>query len=369
MSFDRIVLLIMALFSCLGGLDRMLGNRLGLGKSFEKGLLTVGELALSMIGIMVLAPVIANLLAPLILPVYSFLGLDPAVFAGSILACDMGGAQLADQLAQNAATAGFGGILVSSMLGVTVSFTIPVAMGSLSDADRTDASKGILCGVITIPVGVVAGGLIAGFSPRYVLLNAIPIALTSSLIALGLWRAERHLIRGFQIFGRFLMAIATVGLVAAGVEWTTDIVLIPGLASISEAFAVVGEIAIVLTGAFPLMRLITKLLEKPLARVGKLFGINATAVSGLISTLANSIATFGSIGEMDSKGKVINMAFAVSGAFVLGDHLAFTAGYASEMLPSMLASKLIAGVCAVGVACFVCRNPKRKREGGEEEHV
>ncbi|MBE6553389.1 MAG: ethanolamine utilization protein EutH [Ruminococcaceae bacterium] len=369
MSFDRVILFIMALFSCLGGLDRIFGNRLGLGKSFEKGLLTVGELALSMIGIMVLAPVIAKLLSPVILPVYSFFGLDPAVFAGSILACDMGGAQLAGQLTADPDMARFGGILVSSMLGVTVSFTIPVAMGSLSAADRADASKGILCGVITIPLGAVAGGLIAGFSPRDVLVNSIPIAVMSLLIALGLWKAEKYLILGFQIFGKFLMAVATVGLVAAGFEWTTDIVLIPGLGSIEASFAVVGEIAIVLTGAFPLMRLITKLLQKPLSRIGRLCGINAASVSGLISTLANSIATFGTLGEMDPKGKIVNMAFAVSAAFVFGDHLAFTAGYASEMLPSMLASKLIAGICAVGVAFFICRKKKDPQEKGQEQDV
>ena len=69
MSFDKIVILIMAGFSIIGGLDRIFGNRLKLGTSFENGIKTMGELALSMIGIMVLSPVIAKVLQPVVVPV------------------------------------------------------------------------------------------------------------------------------------------------------------------------------------------------------------------------------------------------------------------------------------------------------------
>ena len=42
---------------------------------------------------------------------------------------------------------------------------------------------------------------------------------------------------------------------------------------------------------------------------------------------------------MDQRGKVINVAFAVSAAFVFGDHLGFTAGFDPEMLvPVILGS-------------------------------
>ena len=53
------VTLVMAAFAVLGALDCILGNRLGLGKEFERGLSMFGTLALSMIGMIVLAPVLA----------------------------------------------------------------------------------------------------------------------------------------------------------------------------------------------------------------------------------------------------------------------------------------------------------------------
>ena len=63
-----------------------------------------------------------------IISVFSLIGADPAIFAGSLLACDMGGFPLAKELTTNEEAAALGGIIVSSMLGVTVSFTIPTAM-------------------------------------------------------------------------------------------------------------------------------------------------------------------------------------------------------------------------------------------------
>ena len=98
MSAHEILIAIMAVFAVLGAIDRIIGNKFGLGQEFENGILAMGSLALAMIGIITLAPVLANLLRPVIVPVYEFLGADPAMFAGTILASDMGGAALAQEL-------------------------------------------------------------------------------------------------------------------------------------------------------------------------------------------------------------------------------------------------------------------------------
>ena len=94
MSFHEILIAVMAVFALLGALDRILGNRFGLGPRFEEGILSMGTLALAMIGIVCLAPVLAKLLKPVVVPIYGALGADPAMFAGTILACDMGGGAL-----------------------------------------------------------------------------------------------------------------------------------------------------------------------------------------------------------------------------------------------------------------------------------
>lgn len=352
---DEVLIVVMAVFAVLGGLDRILGNRLGMGKEFESGILSMGALALSMLGIISLAPVLASLLTPVVGPVYRFLGADPAMFAGTLLACDMGGAALAQQMTQNADAALLSGVVCGSMLGATVVFTIPVALGILTEADRPALAKGILAGIVTIPLGVLAGGLTAGFPVGMVLRNLVPIILIAALIALGLWKAENAMIRGFSLFGKGVVAVITVGLAAAIVESLTGFVLIPGMADIAEGFQTVGAIAIVLAGAFPLVYAVTKLLKKPLMKLGGLLGVNDTAAAGLIASLANSIATFGMVKDMDARGKVVNIAFAVSAAFVFGDHLGFTAGFAPEMLPAVIVGKLVGGVSAVAAALLLTK--------------
>lgn len=358
MGAEGILMWIFAAFAVLGAVDRIAGNKLGLGEKFEEGILTMGSLALAMIGIITLAPVLAQLLKPVVVPVYEFLGADPAMFAGTILACDMGGGALAKELTADPDAALLGGVITGSMLGATVVFTIPVAMGILEEADRPAMAKGVLCGLVTIPVGVLAGGLVAGFAPGMVLRNLIPIVIIAALIALGLWKAEKWMILGFSWFGKGVVAVITIGLAAAIVEALTGVTVIEGMAPIEDGFATVGSIAIVLAGAFPLVYVLTKVLKKPLLALGRILGINDTAAAGLVASLANSIATFGMVKDMDGRGKVVNIAFAVSAAFVFGDHLGFAAGFAPEMLPAMIAGKLVGGVCAVAVALWMTGKEK-----------
>lgn len=349
------IIYLMVIFAVIGALDRIFGNRLGLGQEFESGIMAIGTLALSMLGIISLAPVLATVLRPVVVPVFRFLGADPGMFPGSILACDMGGATLSMELAETREAGLFGGTIIGSMLGATIVFTIPVALGIISQEDRRYLAKGILAGIITIPVGALVGGLVAGYPFMMVCRNLVPVVLFALLIALGLWKAERWLIKGFIAFGWFVTALITVGLAAAIVESLTGWILIPGMAPLSEGFEVVGSIALILAGAFPLVYTITKVFRKPLMKLGGLLGMNEVAAAGMVATLANSIPMFGMLKDMDKKGKVLNVAFAVSAAFVFGDHLGFTAGFAPEMLVPVIVAKLISGITAVAVAVLLTR--------------
>ncbi len=355
MSVNEIIVYLMVVFMVLGALDRIFGGRFGLAAEFENGIMALGSLALAMVGIISLAPVLANVLRPALVPVFRFLGADPAMFAGSILANDMGGAPLAAELALTPEAGQFGGLIVGSMLGPTIVFTIPVALGIIAPEDRKYLAKGVLAGVITIPIGSFVGGLIAGFSVLMVARNLIPIVIFALLIALGLWKAENAMIKGFTIFGRFVVIVITVGLACAIIERLTGFVIIPGMTPISDGIEVVGDIAIVLAGAFPLVYAITKVFKKPLLGLGRALGMNDTAATGMVASLANSIPMFGMMKDMDERGKIINVAFAVSAAFVFGDHLGFTAGFAPDMIAPMIVGKLVGGVTAVALAMWMTK--------------
>ncbi|WP_066720092.1 ethanolamine utilization protein EutH [Clostridium sp. Marseille-P299] len=353
MSLNEIIVYIMVVFAVLGAIDRIIGNKFGLGEKFEEGILAIGSLAISMVGIIALAPVLADILKPVIVPLFGILGADPAMFAGTILANDMGGAPLAQALAQTEEAGLFGGLIVGAMMGPTIVFTIPVGLGIIREEDRKYLATGVLAGVITVPIGAFVGGLVAGFPIMMVLRNLIPIIIIAILIALGLKFFPNGMIKGFTIFGKIVVAVITIGLAAGIVEQLTGIVLIPGMAPLHEGFQIVADISIVLAGAFPLVYVITKVFRKPLLGLGKVLGMNDVAAAGMVASLANSIPMFDMMKDMDNRGKILNVAFAVSAAFVFGDHLGFTAGFNSTMIVPMIIGKLVGGITALFVAIFI----------------
>lgn len=362
MSINEIIIYIMVIFMVLGALDKCIGNKFGLGEKFEEGIMAMGALALAMVGVICLAPVLATILKPIVVPVFNMLGADPAMFAGSLLANDMGGATLAMELAVDPQAGLFGGLIVGAVMGPTIVFIIPVALGIIQPKDQKFLATGILAGVITVPIGAFCGGVVAGFPVMMVIRNLIPIVIFAILIALGLVFFEKAMILGFTYFGKFILIVITIGLAAAIVEALTGIVLIPGMNPIHDGIAIVGDIAIVLAGAFPLVYVITKVFKKPLMSLGKVLGMNEVAAAGLVASLANCIPMFDMMKDMDDRGKIINVAFAVSAAFVFGDHLGFTAGVNPDMILPMIVAKLVGGVTAIAVAIFIANKTLGKEK-------
>ena len=377
MGINDIILYIMLGLMTIAGIDRFTGNRLGLGEKFEEGFNSLGALALSMVGAICIAPFLGEVLLPIVGPIYEALGASPAMFATTLLANDMGGQPLAWSLsgakaimdagglevitdpaalatAQSAVNAGnFAGLILGAMMGPTIVFSIPVALGIIRLEDRPYLAKGILIGLITIPIGCLAGGAVAGYDFMWMVRNLVPVFIVAVAIAVGLVVIQPIMITGFLWFGKFVIALLTVALICAGIEGATGFVTIPNMAPISEGFAVIGSIAVVLAGAFTLVHLLTKFLGGPLEKVGGLLGMNKEAAAGMLATLANNIAMFTIMKDMDNRGKVINVAFAVSAAFTFGDHLGFTAGVNKDMIFPMVVGKLVGGVTAVAVAYFM----------------
>lgn len=360
MSINEIIIYVMVIFMALGAIDKCIGNKFGLGEQFEEGIMAMGSLAVAMVGVICLAPVLANVLRPVVVPVFDMLGADPAMFAGSLLANDMGGAPLAMELAKDPQAGLFGGLIIGATMGATIVFIIPVALGIIEKEDQRFLATGILAGIITIPVGAFVGGIVAGFPVMMVIKNLVPIILFAAIIALGLIKFESAMIKGFTYFGKGVVIVITLGLAAAIVEALTGIVIIKGMNPINDGIEIVGDIAIVLAGAFPLVFVITKVFNKPLMALGKVLGINDIAAAGLVASLANCIPMLGMMKDMDDRGKIINVAFAVSAAFVFGDHLGFTAGFNQEMITPMIIAKLVGGITAVALAMVIANKMLKK---------
>lgn len=366
LSINSVIMMIMMIFMIVGAVDKIMGNKFGYGEQFEEGFNAIGPLALSMAGVVAAAPVLAQLLGPILKPIYTAIGADSSMFATTLLACDMGGYPLAMELAETPAIGNFAGLILGTMMGPTIVFTIPVALGIIKKEDRPYLGAGVLAGLITVPIGCIVGGLAMGMTEfklpiGTILINLVPVIIVAALIVLGLWFAPAAMIRGFNVFGTGVTIVITIFTAIAVFQQITGIMFpvldvmsikdeVTGLSPLDSGLLTCGQIGIVLIGAFPMVKWITKTFGGALSKIGSALGMNDKASAGLVATLANNIAMFNIMGEMNPKGKLLNVAFAVSAAFVFGDHLGFTAGNEPDMIFPVVIGKLVAGITALILA-------------------
>lgn len=366
LSINSVIMMIMMIFMLVGAVDKILGNKFGYGEEFENGFNAIGALALSMAGVVAAAPVLATVLGPILKPLYTAIGADASMFATTLLACDMGGYPLAMELAADASIGNFAGLILGTMMGPTIVFTIPVALGIIKKEDRSYLGAGVLAGMITIPIGCVVGGLAMNMTEYKmdigrILINLVPVIVIAALIVLGLWFAPSKMIAGFNVFGAGVTIVITALTAIAVFQQITGIYFplfdvmsikdpVTGISPLDSGLLVCGQIGIVLIGAFPMVKWITRTFGGVLNKIGAAFGMNETGSAGLVATLANNIAMFNIMGDMNPKGKILNVAFAVSAAFVFGDHLGFTAGVEQQMVFPVILGKLVAGITALILA-------------------
>ena len=366
LSINSVIMMIMMIFMLVGAIDKILGNKFGYGEEFENGFNAIGALALSMAGVVAAAPVLSTVLGPILKPLYTAIGADASMFATTLLACDMGGYPLAMELAADPAIGNFAGLILGTMMGPTIVFTIPVALGIIKKEDRSYLGAGVLAGMITIPIGCIVGGLAMNMTEYKmdigrILINLVPVIVIAALIVLGLWFAPSKMIAGFNVFGAGVTIVITALTAIAVFQQITGIYFplfdvmsikdeVTGISPLDSGLLVCGQIGIVLIGAFPMVKWITRHFGGVLNKVGAALGMNETGSAGLVATLANNIAMINIMCEMNPKGKILNVAFAVSAAFVFGDHLGFTAGVEQQMVFPVILGKLVAGITALILA-------------------
>lgn len=349
----QIVSIIMACFGVIGAIDYLIGNKLGVGKEFDRAFQLLGTMALTMIGMIVLAPTIGHYLSPVLNAICSVIPVDPSVVAGSLLANDMGGWPLAKTLATSTNGALLNGLVVSSMLGATVSFTLPLVLTCVNKEKHHLVILGLLCGICVIPVGTLVSALILGLTITEILMSVLPLLIICIVLSVLLWFFPKFCMKAFTVFGQVIRVVIVIGLVIGIFEAMTTWDILPHNAPVMDGVQVIFNATSFMTGAFTLINLLSRLLKKPLEAFGKKLGINATSALGFIGSLATNVTTFARANEMDDKGLVLNSAFAVSASWALCDHLAYTMSTVPEALPAVLAGKLLSGIIALVVALLL----------------
>lgn len=376
-----LVIYIIMACAVIGAIASIIDTESPLGKEFTAGLHAIGHIFIPVAGIMAAIPYLSAAISATLGPVFSAVHADPAMAATSLIAVDMGGYQLAAALAQStegwimASVTGF-------MAGATIIFSIPVGLAMLDKSDHHYMALGVMCGLLSIPIGVLVSCLLMmgmGVSVRpdvntvgeathllalslpQILTNLAPLAVFCGVLALCLWFLPDLMIRLFLGFGRLMYAGITLVLVFSIVEYFTGAFtrilggwgFDPIIADAEDQFRaleIAGYIGIMLSGAFPMVYLMTRFLEKPMTVVGARLGLSPKGATGLLAASANILAMFRLIGEMPPRDKVLVIAFAVCGAFMFGDHLAFSANFQPTIILPLLLGKLIGGLLGLAFA-------------------
>lgn len=345
--------IVILLFSCIGAVDFLLGNKLGAGKEFEKAFSLFAPMSLSMLGMIVIAPAIGVWLMPVFEGVYRVLGIDPSIIPASLFANDMGGMQLAQTICITREIGNFNAFVISSMMGCVISFTIPFSLGLVPKQQQGDLFFGFLCGIVTVPLGSLVAGLMCGIAFGPLVLNLIPLIVLSLILVAALVLAPQICIKAFRIFGTGMKLLALAGLMVSLFTFLTKVTLSPHFDSFENAALVCANACVTLSGALPFMLLVSKVLAKPLHWLGGKLGINGVSALAFLGSTVTNASTFGIMDRMDRKGVVLNAAFAVSASFTFGSHLAFTMAFDGSFVLPMIAAKLISGLCALILALLI----------------
>ena len=359
MTINQIVMYFLAFGAALGGMDKLLGNRFGYGEKFEKGFHMLGPVALSMAGIICLAPVLSRILDFVFTPVCTLLHMDPAIF-GTVLAIDMGGFQLSVDLAQDPQFGLFCAVILSSIFGCTLVYSIPVGLGFLKDEHRPYFTKGILLGLTSMPFSIITGAMIQKLSLLNVLWNCLPVFALSVALAIGVIRKPDVMIRGFLSFAKIIRTFATFGLMVAAVSHLIGIPLLSDLMPLQQAMQTVNSICIVMLGSMPLAELIQRVMKVPFRYINEKVRINGAGTTSLLLSFFSATPALALIPQVNPRGQVVISACLVSSINIFGAHFAFANSLAPDTVPALIASKVVGTIVAGAIALYATRNLKEE---------
>lgn len=358
----NILITILLLFSILGFLDKMFSLNLGLEESIDKGFSSMGSLAISIIGIYTIAITFINNNSEIIEKLNQYFFFDISMVIGSILAPDIGGYPIINQISQNEGITILAGVLLSSTLGCTLSFQLPIFLSYLETKEIDLLMKGFVIGIMTLPFGLIMAYPFLNISFICFIKNIIPVLLLCLLIVIMLNQFPNKTINILKKIAEFIQFISylfffivIVGIYIPTIQYV-DIQLL------EESLLMVLKMVIIVSGSMVLSKLILKYFSHSIQKIANLLSVNQETVIGFILNCASSLAMLPLYSKMDKKGKLMNAAFSVSGAYVFGAQLAFIASIHNSSVTLFVIIKIISGLLAVFVADKFYRKWEEKHD-------
>lgn len=361
-----------------GALAKIFKEDSGLAESFDEGLHTMATMFIPIVGLMVSVPYLKIGVEKIFGKLFSLFGADPVIAAAMIMPPDCGSYALAMEIGKSSEIIVVV-LAVGFMCASTIAFNIPIGLSILEKKDYKYLALGAMSGFLSVPFGVFTSYMVAYFTnptirttlstvgdPTYTLnlsmlmifQNLIPIVILCLLLALGLKLFPNGMIKGFMYFGKALTTILTLIVVASILEHYTKIFsnifgswgFDPMFADEKEMFRsieLLGSIAMMLSGAFPMVYLIRKYFNKPLEKLGAKAGLDSAGSAGLVACLANGIALFPLVKDMKPTSKVISMSFLVCAGYSLGDFIAFNVNFQPNLVIAILVGQIVGGIIGI----------------------
>ena len=347
---------IMAAFAALGLVDDLIGNRMGLGEDFSQGLASMGRLALSMVGFYCIGISFIQDNAEGIAAMTAGLPFDPSMITSCILCADVGGLPIAQHLAEDPLVGIYTGALIGGGLGMTIGFQMPIFLSALDKKYLPILMRGFIYGIITLPLGLMAGGILLGLDSGKWLANTVPVLILCAVMILAFLTVPDRTVGVLTGVGTLVRVVsyALFALVLLGVFLPKF--SLADSALVEEIMFLVFRTTIVASGGLVIAKLAIRYCGGPLNAVARILGTNSEAVIGMLLSCFQSMAMIPLFPRMDRRGKIMNAAFSVCGAFVLGGQMAFVSQMIpSNTMPSYMVNKLVCGAAAVALACLMER--------------
>lgn len=204
------------------------------------------------------------------------------------------------------------GLGLGGSFGCIMTFALPISLSICSEESRPDVARGLVAGIIAAPFSLFAVAAVMGYGFGDVLRLGLPAFAVAAILALLLTFCRDAAVRGCLLVGRLMMAAFVVLLACAAIEHWFSVTLIPGMAPIGRQLEIVGEIGVMLSGAFPMVKFAERHFGGAIRGLARLLRIDSTASLGMIVSIANPLPMYVTLNRMTPEGRVVCSACSVS---------------------------------------------------------
>ena len=307
------IIFILLCFAALGLFDKMFKNRLGLATSFDRGIITMGDFMMSVGGFYCIA--------------IAFLNGHATLFKDNILI--------------------FCGVLLTSTLGCLISFQLPIFLNELDTDDLSHYLKGVVYGILgLLPILIGCGFLL---HIDHFLIAFLPVILICAILIGLFFISFQTLIVVLTLFSKLVQFVGYIFFFLVCLTFFFNMNF-TNATLINEALRIVFQMSIIVCGSLVFCEIILRKFSNQIEKVGQILNIDKYSVMGIILSFGTSIAMLPLFSKMNRKGKILNAAFSLSGAFVFGGQLGFIASVNSTSVTWFVVVKLLAGILGLVIA-------------------